>query len=92
MNLHLPFDPMTIVEAKFDVGQANALFIRGQGNGLSWEKGQPLSPGFGGRCIWKTSKAKGNVLFKLLLNDKIWAKGQELGVQAGKMIEVAPVF
>ena len=92
MKLQMPRDPLTIVEAKVDVELGNALYIRGQGDGLSWDKGQPLSPGFGGRWIWKTSNAKGNVLFKLLLNDKIWAKGEDVGVEAGKLIEVIPVF
>lgn len=92
MKIQLPCDPLTIVEANFDVGPGDALFIRGQGDGLSWDKGQQLSPGFGGRWIWKTSNAKGKVLFKLLLNDKVWAKGKDVGVDAGKMIEVVPVF
>ncbi len=92
MKLQMPCDPLTIVEAKLDVGLGNALYIRGQGDGLSWDKGQPLSPGFGGSWIWKTGKAKGRVLFTLLLNDRIWAKGKHVGVEAGKMIEVVPVF
>jgi len=92
MRFHVPRDPLTIVEAKVEVGLGNALYIRGQGDGLSWDKGQPLSPGFGGSWIWKTNKAKGKVLFRLLLNDEIWAKGEDGGVDAGKMIEVVPVF
>ena len=92
MKLLMPRDPLTIVEAKVDVRLGDALYIRGQGDGLSWDKGQPLSPGFGGRWIWKTNRAKGKVLFRLLLNDEIWAKGEGIGVEAGKMIEVVPVF
>jgi hypothetical protein len=92
MKLQMPYDPLTIVEAKVDVGLGNALYIRGQGDGLRWDKGQPLSPGFGGSWIWKTGNAKDKVLFRLLLNDKICAKGGDVGVEAGKMIEVVPVF
>ena len=92
MKCKMPCDPLTIVEAKVDVGPGNAIYIRGQGHGLSWDKGQPLSPGFGGSWIWKTGKAKGRVLFALLLNDRIWARGEHAGVEAGKMIEVAPIF
>ena len=92
MKLQIPFDPLTIVEANVDVGPGNTLYIRGRGDSLSWEKGQPLSRGFGGRWLWKTSKAKGKVLFKLLLNDKTWAKGRNVGVEAGQMIEVVPTF
>lgn len=92
MQLHLPRDPLTVVEAKIDVGPGNALYIRGQGEGLSWDKGQPLRRGFGGSWIWTASKAKGRVLFKLLLNDAIWCKGENLSVEAGKLAEIAPAF
>jgi hypothetical protein len=92
MKSKMPCEPLTLVEAKVDVGLGNALYIRGQGDGLSWDKGQRLIPGFGGSWIWKSTRAKGRVLFKLLLNDKIRAKGEDIGVEAGKMIEVAPVF
>ena len=92
MKIQIPCDPLTLVEAKIDLGPGSALFIRGQGEGLSWKKGQPLTPGFGGRWIWKTSKAKGRVQFSLLLNDQIWAKGERVGIKAGKMIEVFPIF
>jgi hypothetical protein len=92
LQLQMPRDPLTPVEVKVEAGLGKALYIRGQGDGLSWEKGQRLSLGFGGRWIWKTCKAKGKVLFKLLLNDKILAKGEEVGVEAGKMIEVVPAF
>jgi hypothetical protein len=92
MKLQVLRDPLTIVEAKAEVGLGNALYIRGQGDGLRWDKGRPLSRGFGGSWIWKTNKAKGKVLFRLLLNDEIWAKGEDGDVDAGKMIEVVPVF
>ncbi len=75
MKSKMPCEPLTLVEAKVDVGLGNALYIRGQGDGLSWNKGQRLTPGFGGSWIWKSTRAKGRVLFKLLLNDKIQAKG-----------------
>ena len=68
------------------------MHIRGQGDGLSWDSGQPLQRGFGGTWIWTTSNAKRNLRFKLLLNDTIWAKGRDISVKAGKLIEVVPVF
>jgi hypothetical protein len=54
--------------------------------------GQRLSRGFGGRWIWTTSKARGMVRFRHLLNDTKWEKGENNTVKAGKLIEVAPVF
>jgi hypothetical protein len=87
-----PPDPLTVVEANVNVGLGNAIYIRGQGDGLSWDNGQRLSRGFGGTWIWTTSKARGKVQFRLLLNDKTCAKGEDFAVEAGKLIEVAPVF
>jgi hypothetical protein len=36
-------EEFTVVEARIDVGLGNALFIRGQGDGLNWDQGQPLA-------------------------------------------------
>ena len=92
MKLQIPCDPLTVVEANVDVGPGNALYIRDRGDGLSWDNGQRLSRGFGGRWIWTNSKARGKVRFRLLLNDIKWEKGENNTVKAGKLIAVAPVF
>ena len=34
---------VTTIEVKLDVGFGNAVFLRGQGGGLTWEHGVPLS-------------------------------------------------
>lgn len=83
---------VTQVEARIDVGFGNVLFIRGQGDGLSWEKGQPLQCVDGRIWTWSTTSAKDKVVFKLLLNDQTWAKGEDLVVKAGERLEVAPAF
>jgi hypothetical protein len=88
----LPTEKTTIIQAKADVGFGNSLFIRGQGDGLSWDKGLPLSCIDGSECVWSTREAKGKVVFKLLLNDQVWAKGEDVVVEAGGKIEVVPVF
>jgi hypothetical protein len=59
---------------------------------LSWEKGLPLNCIDGSAWVWSTRRAKGKVVFKLLLNDQLWAKGEDVVVEAGKEIEVVPVF
>ena len=85
-------EQMTVVQAKIDVGFGNSLFIRGQGDGLSWEKGLPLNCIDGSAWVWSTRRAKAKVVFKLLLNDQAWAKGEDMVVEAGKKIEIVPVF
>jgi hypothetical protein len=85
-------EPLTRVEAKIDVGFGNALFIRGQGQGLSWDKGLPLSTVDATTWKWSTTEAKDQLSFKLLVNDQVWAKGDDVVVEAGKSIQLAPVF
>ncbi len=82
---------LTTIEVKRDVGFGNAIFMRGQGNGLTWERGLPLI------CVdsqtWRWSGlAKDPITFKLLINDKIWSSGSDLMVKPGQKLEVAPEF
>jgi hypothetical protein len=82
----------TTIAAKIDVGLGNSLFIRGQGNGLSWERGTPLHCVDASTWLFATTGAKDRLVFKLLLNDQTWSQGEDLTVEAGKRIEVVPVF
>jgi len=81
----------TVIEAKIDVGFGNQLFLRGQGSGLSWDRGIPLE------CVdsktWRlTFPAQEKLLFKLLLNDSVWAKGEDVVVTPGQRVEITPAF
>ena len=82
----------TIIEAKIDVGFGNSLFIRGQGAELSWDKGQPLNCIDGTTWMWSTTEAKAKLVFKLVLNDVVWASGEDLVLEPGKKIQVVPKF
>jgi len=82
---------MTTIEAKIDVGFGNVLFLRGQAPGLSWDKGIPLTCIDGKTWRW-TGPSTDKLTFKLLLNDNVWAKGQDLVVAPGQKVEVAPTF
>ncbi len=82
----------TIVEAKIDVGFGNNLFLRGQGAaGLSWDRGTPLNCVDGKTWQW-SGKADDKLKFKLLLNDTVWAKGEDLVAAPGQKVEVKPAF
>ena len=83
--------PVTTIEAKIDVGFGNQLFVRGEGAGLSWQHGLPLT------CVdgktWRWSGAVNDKLtFKLLLNDQVWAQGDNVEVKPGHRAEVSPMF
>ena len=83
---------MTTITARIDVGLGNALFIRGAGHGLSWEQGQMLECTDSTTWVWSTTQARSLIAFKLLLNDQVWSQGDDLTVEAGKQLEVTPVF
>ena len=86
-----PAPATTTIEARIDVGFGNNLFARGQGAGLSWERGTPLT------CVdgqtWRLSiPADDKLTIKLLLNDTVWAKGEDIVVTPGKRVEIVPAF
>jgi hypothetical protein len=92
-NQHgFPDEQVTVVEAKIDVGLGNTLFIRGQGDGLSWLKGVPLNCVDAKTWVWSNTQAKDKVVFKLLLNDEVWAKGEDVVAEVGRKIETVPFF
>jgi hypothetical protein len=84
-------DPVTIIEARIDVGFGNNLFVRGQGAGLSWERGTPLTCVEPGTWRW-TARVDEKLTCKLLLNDRVWAQGEDVSVTPGKRVEVVPAF
>jgi hypothetical protein len=53
------------------IGIGNRLFIRGEGPGLSWEKGVPLQFVSIGKWRWETPDATVPVNFKLYKNDTV---------------------
>jgi len=79
------------IEAKIDVGFGNTLYLRGEGRGLSWDRGIPLTCVDGSTWKW-TSEAEEQLKFKLLLNDSVWAQGEDLIAAPGQKVEVAPAF
>lgn len=82
----------TLVVANIDVGFGNALFIRGQGDGLSWDKGTPLACMESSVWVWSSETLNQPAVFKLLLNDQRWSHGENLTVRAGEHLEVKPLF
>lgn len=80
-----------VIEAKIDVGFGNNLFVRGQGAGLSWERGVQLENV--DSKTWRLAvPASDKLQFKLLLNDSVWAKGEDMVAAPGKKVEVVPAF
>lgn len=81
----------TTIEAKVDVGFGNSLFVRGEGAGLSWEHGTPLTNV--DAQTWRlTVPAADKLHVKLLINDSIWAQGEDVVITPGKSVQLSPSF
>jgi hypothetical protein len=83
---------VTIITARIDIGFGNTLHLRGEGPGLSWDKGVPL------RCVaddeWTLTlpESARPVVFKFLVNDLTWSAGPDYVAAPGRALVLAPVF
>tara|TARA_B100001971_G_scaffold214864_1_gene255008 strand:+ start:1899 stop:2372 length:474 start_codon:yes stop_codon:yes gene_type:complete len=82
----------TSIIARVDVGFGNSLYVRGEGAGLSWDKGIQLDNVSPYEWSFASTQAKGDVTFKFLINDEIWAEGENGTVAAGDTSITSPVF
>jgi len=82
----------TTLIARVDVGFGNSLYVRGSGAGLSWSKGTLLDNVSPYEWSFKSTKAKGEVEFKFVLNDEIWAEGENITLAAGGTSISSPIF
>jgi len=75
------------------IGIGNRLFIRGDGPGLSWDKGIPLQFVSIGKWRWETADAAAPVTFKLYKNDEIECSALgALSLEPGHQEEVSAKF
>ncbi|MEM8868700.1 MAG: hypothetical protein AAGC73_10600 [Verrucomicrobiota bacterium] len=82
----------TNIVARVDVGFGNSLYIRGEGAGLSWEKGAIMENISPYEWAFSTTAAKVPVTFKFLINDELWSSGEDLVVEAGGTSISTPSF
>ena len=85
------YGAVTTIDVKLDVGFGNAVFLRGHGDGLTWERGVPLSCVDGKTWRW-SGTVKDSITFKPLINDKIWSAGTDMTVKPGQKLEIKPSF
>jgi len=83
---------LTRVVAKFDAGWGNQLFIRGTGAGLDWQKGVAMQCVGDDEWLWEQLVTKGDVSFKILINDQTWSQGEDFVVASGDTIICHPTF
>jgi hypothetical protein len=75
------------------IGIGNRLFIRGDGPGLTWEKGVPLQFVSIGKWRWEAAEAAAPIKFKLYKNDELECAGLGEGtLEAGRQRELTASF
>jgi hypothetical protein len=75
------------------IGIGNRLFIRGDGPGLSWDKGIPLTFVSIGKWRWETNDATSTIRFRLFKNDSVECTALgEASVEPGAQQELSAAF
>jgi hypothetical protein len=83
---------VTTVSAQIDIGFGNALYVRGEGAGLSWDQGTLMS------CVsdnlWQIALGESSrpIVFKFLVNDLSWSAGEDYSVSGGSSVTLVPTF
>ena len=82
----------TTITAKIDIGFGNLLYLRGEGPGLSWDKGIVMA------CVcdneWQSVVAESArpISFKFLVNDLTWNVGEDFAARPGANVVLEPTF
>ena len=85
-------DGATRLLATAYIGIGNKLFIRGDGPGLSWDKGVPMQFVSIGKWGWATHDATGPVRVKLYKNDETACLTGEVHLAPGRHVEATALF
>lgn len=85
-------DGATRLLATAYIGIGNKLFIRGEGPGLSWDKGVPMQFVSIGKWGWHTHEAAGPLRVKLYKNDDTPCMTGEVQLEPGRHTEVTALF
>jgi hypothetical protein len=83
---------VTTINARIDVRCGNALFIRGEGAGLNWEKGLAMENVESD--LWRVVLAESAraYTFKFLINDTTWSAGPDFTAACGTSVTLTPEF
>lgn len=83
---------VTTISARIDIGFGNTLYLRGEGPGLSWDRGVVME------CVaddlWRITLAESAraYTFKFLVNDLSWSVGPDYSVACGASVTLTPEF
>jgi hypothetical protein len=83
---------VSTVVAKIDIGFGNALFLRGDGPGLSWDRGVPMINMSSDEWVWATKDAAAPFEAKVLVNDCLWSIDANSTIAPGSRTVIYPTF
>lgn len=82
----------TTITAIIDVGFGNALHVRGEGPGLSWDRGLAMTCVADDRWQIILGESARPFVLKFLVNDLTWSAGPDLTIAPGGSVTVTPEF
>lgn len=87
-----PRSVVTTITANVDVGFGNSLTLRGEGAGLSWDKGIRMECVADDRWTLTLGESARPIVFKFLINDQTWNVGGDYTVVPGSSATLRPTF
>lgn len=82
----------TQITVRCDCGFGNALYVRGEGAQLRWDRGAVLTNTGPDTWIWQSALAFGDCEFKILLNDRHFERGPNRQLACGQSVDLTPQF
>ena len=80
------------ITINLNCGFGNTLHLRGEGAGLSWERGIPLKNINADTWIWETDRPFTQCSFKVLLNDRNYETGENHVLKQNGQVSYVPQF
>ena len=82
----------TTITAQIDIGFGNSLFLRGEGPGLSWDRGMLMNCVSDNQWQLTLGESARPIVFKFLVNDLSWSAGEDYSVSPGASVVIEPTF
>jgi len=87
-----PRPVVTTLSARIDVGFGNTLYLRGEGPGLSWERGVVMECAGDDKWTLVLRESDRPLVFKFLVNDEVWSLGEDYVAKPGASAVFTPLF
>jgi len=82
----------TTITASIDIGFGNALYLRGEGAGLSWDRGLPMNCVANDLWSLELGESARPIVYKFLVNDLTWSTGEDYVINSGANVQLVPTF